>query len=63
MSTKSARQLPDTFNWVKLRAVGRQVIKPHNISMLTQPGLEHPCVMPARVIQYDKHLAAVSLMA
>jgi hypothetical protein len=60
MQAKSARQLPDPFNWIELRAIWRQKVEPKPRLDLLSPGLMQERVMILRIIENNDHSFSAS---
>ena len=56
MGTLIARQLPNAFHRIQVRAVRRQEIQLDDLSVLVEPRIQMPCMVPPRVVHHDKHL-------
>ena len=63
MGTLVTRQLPDTFYRIQVRAVGRQEVQLHNVSVLMQPRVQLPGMVPPRIVHDDKHLSILAAVA
>jgi len=61
--TEAARELPNPFNRVQFRAVGRKKVEPQSIAMFSEPWPQLFGMMPAGVINDDNHFSSFSAMA
>ncbi len=55
MGFQTADQFPDPFDMVKLRDIGRKIVKMKMFFMGFEPGLEQPCVLPTGIIHDHNH--------
>jgi hypothetical protein len=60
MSTEPTRELPDTLNGIKLRAIGWEEIQSYYMAVLSKPWGKCLCFMPAGIIDHQENLAPLS---
>ena len=60
MGTLIARELPNPFHRIQVRAVRGQEIQLDDMSVLVQPRIQMPRMVPPRVVHNDNHLVILA---
>lgn len=57
------REFPHTFYRIQIRAVRRQEVQLHDVSVFVEPWLQLSGMVPARVVHNDQHLSILPAVA
>lgn len=57
--TQAAGQFPDSLRWIQIGTVRRQKIQSQDMTMLVEPGVQRPRMVPPGIVEDYHHLASM----